>query len=327
MAWDMEEKGMKRLTLFTTACVLAILAALGTQLRAQNIDTNERTFITFKTAVELPGVTLEPGEYEFRLAETQQRNVVQVLRREDMKPMGQFTFASSERERTTDETMVMFKEAREGTTPAVQYWYFPNQKIGKEFIYPKEQAQKIAARTSQTVRSEEGPVTAATADANPAPPAIPQTASDSPRPVSTQAEAAAVTSSDTAADAARRNGPASSQPTAAAGSLTGNRGIAQTAPVESAANADTDAAANRDRVEPAPIAQEPARVETTARAEAAPQSEPRPVGTSGIAQDREPADQAARNDQLPATASPLPLSALIGLLSLAGAAGLRALRA
>ena len=320
---------MKRLTLLMTACVLAMLAALGTQLRAQNIDTNERTFITFKTAVELPGVTLEPGEYEFRLAETQQRNVVQVLRREDMKPMGQFTFAPSERERTSDETMVMFKEAREGTTPAVQYWYFPNEKIGKEFIYPKDQAQKIASRTNQTVRSEEGPVTAATADANPAPPAIPQAASDSPRPVSTQADAAAVTSSEAAADAARRNGPASSQPTAAAGSLTGNRGVEQAAPVASSANAnaDTDAAANRDKVEPAPIAQEPARTETTARAEAAPQSEPRPVGTSGIAQDQQPAGQAARNEQLPATASPLPLSALIGLLSLAGAAGLRALRA
>jgi hypothetical protein len=77
-------------------------------------------------------------------------------------------------------------------------------------------------------------------------------------------------------------------------------------------------------VEPAPIAQEPAR---TARAEAAPQSEPRPVGTSGIAQAQGPVGQAARNDQLPATASPLPLSALIGLLSLAGAAGLRAFRA
>ena len=309
----MEEKGMKRLTLFVTACVFAILAALGAQVRAQNVDTNERTFITFKAAVELPGVTLEPGEYEFRLADTQQRNVVQVLRREDMKPMGQFTFAPSERERTTDETMVVFKETREGLTPAVQYWYFPNQKVGKEFIYPKDQAEKIAARTGQTVRSEEGPITAATAGANPAPPAIPQAASDSPRPVSAQADAAAVTTTPAsadadaaaAADAARRNAPAAAQPTAAAGSTTGNRGI----------------------VEREPIEPEPARVETTARAAAAPQAEPGAVGTSGIAQDQEPARQVARNEQLPDTASPLPLSALIGLLSLVGAAGLRALRA
>jgi hypothetical protein len=280
----MEEEGMKRLTLFTTACVLAFVAVFAAQLWAQKIDTNERTHFMFKTAVELPGVVLEPGEYEFRLAETPQRNVVQVLRREDMKPMGQFTFAPSDRERATDETMVMFKEAREGLTPAIQYWYVPNEKVGKEFIYPKEQAQKIAARTGQTVRSDEGPISASNAEANPAPPAIPPAASDSPRPISAQADAS----------------PVSSQPAAAA-----------------------PAGENRAIVDAEP----PARVNTTARAEAAPQdNEPRPVGTSGIAQEPRPATQAARSDQLPDTASPVPLSALIGLMSLAGAAGLRALR-
>jgi len=275
---------MKRLTLFTTACVLAFVSVFATQLWAQKIDTNERTHFMFKTTVELPGVVLEPGEYEFRLAETPQRNVVQVLRREDMKPMGQFTFAPSERERATDETMVLFKEAREGLTPAIQYWYVPNEKVGKEFIYPKDQAQKIAARTGQTVRSDEGPITASTADANPAPPAIPPAASDSPRPISAQADAS----------------PVLPQPAAAAASNE-NRGIVDAEP--------------------------PARVETTARAEAAPQdNEPRPVGTSGIAQEPQPARQVARNEQLPDTASPVPLSALIGLMSLVGAAGLRALR-
>jgi hypothetical protein len=281
----MEEERMKRLTLFTTACVLAFVAVFATQLRAQNVDTNERTVFMFKTPVELPGVVLEPGEYEFRLAETPQRNVVQVLRREDMKPMGQFTFAPSERERAIDETIVLFKEAREGLTPAIQYWYVPDQKVGKEFIYPKDQAQKIAARTGQTVRSEEGPITASTAEANPAPPAIPPAASDSPRPVSAQAAASTV--------------PA--QPAAAAASTNENRGIVDTEP--------------------------PARVDTSARAQAGPQNtEPRPIGTSGIAQEPQSARQVAGNDQLPDTASPVTLSALLGLMSLVGAAGLRALR-
>ena len=271
---------MKRLTLFTTACVLAAMAVFATQLRAQNIDNNERTIFMFKTAVELPGVVLEPGEYEFRLAENQSRNVVQVLRREDMKPMGQFTFAPAERERPTDETMVLFKEVREGMTPAVQYWYIPNQTAGKEIIYPKDQAQKIAARTGQTVRSDEGPIQAANAEANPAPPAIPPAASDSPRPVTAVAASPVVT-----------------QPAAEA-AANADRGIVDTPPVE-----------------------------RTARAEVAPQSsEPRPVGTSGIAEAQQPSRQPARDEQLPDTASPVPLSALIGLLSLAGAAGARALR-
>ena len=48
---------------------------------------------------------------------------------------------------------------------------------------------------------------------------------------------------------------------------------------------------------------------------------PAPVATSGVAESQE-----ARADTLPATASPLALSALLGLLSLAGAAGVRAYR-
>jgi len=42
----------------------------------------------------------------------------------------------------------------------VQFWYYPGEKIGKEFIYPKDQALRIAQRTGATVLSDDGPVTA-----------------------------------------------------------------------------------------------------------------------------------------------------------------------
>ena len=49
------------------------------------------------------------------------------------------------------------------------------------------------------------------------------------------------------------------------------------------------------------------------------------VGTSGIADAQQPVATEARNE-LPRTASPLALSGLLGLLSLAGAGGLRFFR-
>ncbi len=113
-----------------------------------------------------------------------------------------------------------------------------------------------------------------------------------------------------AADSALITAPASAQPTAAAGSLAGNRGVQPEARIESDARIDA---------EPAP-AQARAQVETPAPA---PVVEPAPVGTSGVAQET----QVARAGELPRTASPLTLSGLIGLLSLAGAAGIRAIRA
>ena len=33
----------------------------------------------------------------------------------------------------------------------MHYWYYPGETIGKEFVYPKDQAVKIAARTHETV--------------------------------------------------------------------------------------------------------------------------------------------------------------------------------
>jgi hypothetical protein len=71
-----------------------------------------------------------------------------------------------------------------------------------------------------------------------------------------------------------------------------------------------------------------------------PETQPETVGTSGRSQQSETAGTAGRAEQappatdssaqnqseLPATASPLALSGLLGLLSLAGAAGIRLFR-
>ena len=148
---------MKRVTIIAPAVALAVLALAGIAA-AQQFDTNERTFLTFGTAVEMPGVTLKPGTYVFKLAETPQRNVVQVWDKDEQNMMGHFTFVETERPRRSEETVVMFKETQEGTPPAIQYWYYPGHKIGKEFIYSKDQAERIAKRSGSAVRTEEGVV-------------------------------------------------------------------------------------------------------------------------------------------------------------------------
>ncbi len=244
---------MKHMKSMVTASALAILAALSSGVAAQETNVSERTFLTFSGAVEMPGTTLQAGTYVFKLADTPTRNVVQVWDRDEKNMVGQWLFVQAERPEVTGENVVMFREARENSTPAVQYWYFPGEKIGKEFIYPKDQALRIASRTGIGVRSDDGviegagvpPVTAADTTA---PAAEPQVQAQTPAPVETPAVQAEV---------------AVAAPTAA---------------------------------------------------------EPTPVGTSGQAE-----AQIARAE-LPRTASPLALSGLIGLLSLAGALGVRSIR-
>jgi hypothetical protein len=143
---------MKRVKLLAPALVLAAVAVMTVRMTAQETNTRERTIMTFSAAVEMPGVTLQRGTYVFKLADTPARNVVQVWDAREKHMIGHWLFVQAERPRVTEETVVMFKETREGATPAVQFWYFPGEKIGKEFIYPKDQATRIAARTGASVR-------------------------------------------------------------------------------------------------------------------------------------------------------------------------------
>ena len=174
---------MKRITLAIAAAGL-LLAPLTSDVAAQQPDTKDKTIMTFSGAVELPGMRLEPGKYVFRLADTASRNVVQVLSEDESKILGQWLFVSAERQQASDETVVTFRERSATATPAVQYWYYPGERIGKEFIYPKDQALRIAARTGATVRTEEGPVSAsgqtATAGSAAGPSEAAQTAAAAP---------------------------------------------------------------------------------------------------------------------------------------------------
>jgi hypothetical protein len=273
---------MKRVTLIATAVVVAVLAVLVTRVAAQETNTQEVSYLTFSNAVELPGVTLPAGTYTFRLADTPSRNVVQVLDRDQKNIMGQWLFVQAQRPEVTGDTVIMFKEAREGATPAVQYWYFPGEKIGKEFIYPKDQAQKIATRTGQQVRSDEGYVTSSDA---------------------------AVSSNDShqvadSAAAAPAENKVADNPAPSSSSVNGG-GLPPANPADSqVARQDTD--------------RDVAVTNNNNNNNAA-------VGTSGSnAAANRPVATTARADQLPKTASSLPLSGLIGLLSLAGALGTRA---
>ena len=282
---------MKRVTLIATAIVVAVLIGMSARVAAQNTVPNERTIMTFSNTVEMPGVTLPAGTYVFRLADTPTRNVVQVLSGDEKDILGQWTFVQAERPQVSEDTVVMFRETPEGTMPAVQYWYYPGERIGKEFIYPKDQAQRIANRTGAEVLSEDGRVAAVTSTDSKG------QVTEWQRENNTSTASNAVSAD---ADSTVRNAPAPAQPTAAAGSLTGNRGTTEQADTRESVTADVTA-----------------------------QSETRAVGTSGSsdaqapAATRQPESTQARAAELPQTASPAPLAGLIGLLSLAGALGAR----
>ena len=155
---------MKRLTSVAAAAFTAAFLTVAINVSAQDSNINQRTFLTFSGPVQLPGVTLPAGKYVFRLANTSLHNVMQVFDGEEKDIIGQWFFIP--KNRTTEEAnaangkpVVTFMEVPEGVTPAVKYYFYPTDLTGKEFIYPKDQALKLAAASKQPVLATDTDVT------------------------------------------------------------------------------------------------------------------------------------------------------------------------
>ncbi len=147
---------MKRLTSIGAAAFTAAFLTVAINVSAQDSNINQRTYLTFSGPVQMPGVTLPAGKYVFRLADTSLHNVMQVFDGEEKDIIGQWFFIP--KNRTTEEAnaangkpVVTFMEVPEGVTPAVKYYFYPTDLTGKEFIYPKDQALKLAAASKQPV--------------------------------------------------------------------------------------------------------------------------------------------------------------------------------
>ena len=290
---------MKRFTSIAAAVFTAAFLTAATTASAQDSNINQRTFLTFSGPVQMPGVTLPAGKYVFRLADTSLHNVMQVFDGDEKKIIGQWFFipknrTSEEASAANGKPVVMFREMPEGMTPAIQFYFYPTDLTGKEFIYPKEQALKIAAATHQSVLATD-------TDASKGGEA--HVFRVEPNGTEAQYEANATASSE--------NTNATTQPETPS----------STASLNSQADVNNSPASGPPAYSTAPKNQAPAATSGTST------ENNRPTGTSGAAdrnQNSTPRQQASA--ELPKTASPLPLLGLIGLISLTAGFGLRLAR-
>src|SRR5215212_2159098 len=141
----------KRLIASTFAA--AAITALSVAPASAQQPLDSRTEFTFNQSVELPGVTLPPGTYIFRFVDaTTSRKVMQVQAKDaSNKTYGMFLTISAERPRPSDDAELRFLETPSGAPAAVKTWWYPGNTIGREFIYPKSQARRLAQATNTTV--------------------------------------------------------------------------------------------------------------------------------------------------------------------------------
>lgn len=146
---------------FGLACAVAVFVCLvAAPVSAQPLD--KRTLFTFSGPVTLPGVTLPAGQYLFRLANpNSSAKVVQVLSAEGTKPYGLFFTIPAERLEPASAPEVRFMETATGKPAAIRTWWYPGERTGYEFIFPKDQARQLAMSASQPVLTTQAQTTTA----------------------------------------------------------------------------------------------------------------------------------------------------------------------
>ena len=144
---------------FGLACAVTVFVCLmAAPVSAQPLD--KRTLFTFSAPVTLPGVTLPAGQYLFRLADpNSSAKVVQVLNADGTKPYGLFFTIPAERLEPASSPEVRFMETASGTPAAIRTWWYPGERRGYEFIFPREQARRLALGASQPVLTTDAQTT------------------------------------------------------------------------------------------------------------------------------------------------------------------------
>jgi hypothetical protein len=110
------------------------------------------TYLTFSGPIAVPGMTLPAGTYRFQLADPDSsRRVVQIASQDGTKNFGIFLSMQNQRLEASDKPVIMFQETPAGAPHAVKAWFYPGERGGYEFVYPRTQAVKIAQANHQAV--------------------------------------------------------------------------------------------------------------------------------------------------------------------------------
>ena len=144
---------MSKLSSVATSIVaVALLAAVSaTPVFAQAGTQHKTTYLTFSGTVQVPGTTLPAGTYLFRIGDPSSQTYWQVWNKSGTHLLATFFYVPAgyrtytEVARGDGRPIVRFHETTQGVPPALRILYYPSQLEGNEFLYPREQAEQIAA--------------------------------------------------------------------------------------------------------------------------------------------------------------------------------------
>jgi hypothetical protein len=145
---------MKLFKMLATLFCLIALCALVVPIAAAD-DWNRETVITFSGPVEVPGVgaqILPAGTYVFKIFDSQgDRHIVQIFSQDKTHVFTTILAIPNYRLKTTDKTVITFRERPAGQPEALRAWFYPGREWGEEFVYAKSRAIELAKEVNEPV--------------------------------------------------------------------------------------------------------------------------------------------------------------------------------
>ena len=138
-----------------TALVVFALFLAGTCLvpSGHADERDKKSIITVSTPFEIPGGMILPaGTYVFKLMDsTANRHVVQIWSADGTMLIANVLAINNYQDTPKDKSVILFSERPNDAPNAIKVWFFPGDKFGQEFVYPKERAKQLAAAGKQPV--------------------------------------------------------------------------------------------------------------------------------------------------------------------------------
>lgn len=138
---------------FVVAFVLSVI--LFAEVYAHADETNQSTKLTFSKPIEIPGQFLPAGTYLFKLADSNDLDLVRIFSADGTRLYATVQTISTKRAEPTGDTVVTLAEHPNGRPDALLKWFYPGDTTGHEFVYPDQEQQQLAQYRQRTISVKE----------------------------------------------------------------------------------------------------------------------------------------------------------------------------
>ena len=138
---------------FVVAFVLSAILFAEVALHADQRD--QSTKLTFSRPIEIPGQLLPAGTYLFKVADSNDLNLVRIFNADGTRLYATLQTISTERPEPTGDSVIILAQQPNGRPDALLKWFYPGNTTGHEFVYPEQEEQRLAQYQQQTIVTKE----------------------------------------------------------------------------------------------------------------------------------------------------------------------------